>query len=151
MENIWLSYPNIQLVLAGNISGKNDENISNLKGTYPIILISRDKSTIELNALYENALVFVFPSIYEGFGLPVLEAMTCGCPVIASDSTSIPEIVGESQILFKPHDYEELQRQLYRLIEDINLINKMKYEGLERSKLFNWNIVASDTLKTYLN
>jgi glycosyltransferase involved in cell wall biosynthesis len=151
MENIWLGYPNTQLVLAGNLSGKNDENILKLKGSNSIVLISRSKSKLELNSLYQNALVFVFPSIYEGFGLPVLEAMTCGCPVIASNTTSIPEIVGEGQILFNPHDYVELERQLIRVIQDENLINKMKYEGLERSKLFNWNFVASETLKTYLN
>lgn len=151
MESIWPRYPNIQLVLAGNLSGKNDENILKLKGSNPIILISRSKNKLELNSLYQNALVFVFPSIYEGFGLPVLEAMTCGCPVIASNTTSIPEIVGDGQILFNPSDFEELQRQLILVIEDKELNKKMKEDGLSRSKLFNWNKVAKETLNSYLN
>ncbi len=151
MKKIWLDYPNIQLVLAGNLSGKNDENIIRLVDTNSIVLISRRKSIQELNSLYENALVFVFPSIYEGFGLPVLEAMSTGCPVIASNSTSIPEILGDKQITFNPNDSLELQFQLKRVIQDKNLINDMRISGLKRSKLFNWNTVADQTLQIYFN
>ena len=150
MKIFWSNNANMtQLVLAGKPSGRDDEEMNDLTTKYPIIIVSTPKTNLELKCLYENASVFVFPSYYEGFGLPVLEAMSCGCPVIASDSTSIPEIVGNSQILFQPNDHEQLHRQLLRVFQEKDLNNKMRIEGQIRSKLFKWNEVASRTLFVY--
>jgi len=103
----------------------------------------------ELPALYSGALFFVYPSLYEGFGFPVLEAMACGTPVITSNVSSLPEVAGDAAILINPHHVEELAWQMERLFEDKELREELKKKGLERSKSFSWEKTAMKTLEVY--
>ncbi len=92
----------------------------------------------DLPALYSGAAAFAYPSFYEGFGLPPLEAMACGTPVVASASTSIPEVTGGAAILIDPSDTEAIAHALQRLLDDGPLREKMRSAGLERSRTFEW-------------
>jgi glycosyltransferase involved in cell wall biosynthesis len=103
----------------------------------------------ELPVFYNYADVFVYPSLYEGFGLPVLEAMACGCPVVASNVASIPEVLGEAGILVTPTDIDELATAIYRVISDNNLRRQLSQAGLARAALFSWEKTATETLKIY--
>ncbi|MDO8639765.1 MAG: glycosyltransferase family 1 protein [bacterium] len=102
----------------------------------------------ELVSLYKNAVALVVPSLMEGFGLPALEAMACGCLVLASEIDSLKEVCVDSAIYFNPFDENDLENKL-KLI--INLKNKSVYvkKGIERSKLFSWEKMARETLKVY--
>ncbi|MBD2363477.1 glycosyltransferase family 4 protein [Anabaena minutissima FACHB-250] len=104
----------------------------------------------ELVALfYSKADVFVYPSFYEGFGLPVLEAMTLGAPVVASNSSSIPEVAGDAAILIDPQDSMQLAESILKLISDRELRQDLINRGKERAKLFTWERTARETLKAY--
>ncbi len=92
----------------------------------------------DLPFFYNSASVFCFPSIYEGFGLPVLEAMACGCPVVTSNSSSLPEVAGDAALLVNPGNAEEIGEALYRLIVDKQLRNNCINKGLEQVKKFSW-------------
>ncbi len=140
-----------QLVIAGKPSGKDDYILNNLSNRYPVIIISREKTNLELKSLYKNASVFVFPSLYEGFGLPVLEAMSCGCPVIASNTTSIPEIFGSEDFLFEPNDVKSLAKLIKNILSSKELQIKLSQNGIKESLKFSWNKVAKATLNSYLN
>lgn len=100
-------------------------------------------SDAQLRALYERAAVFVFPSFYEGFGLPVLEAMSCGCPVIASDTSSIPEVAGEAAMLIDPNDPAMLARAIATVIGDPDLRRRMREAGLAQARRFTWDRAAA--------
>lgn len=103
----------------------------------------------DLPALYSGALFSVFPSLYEGFGLPVLEAMGCGTPVITSKVSSLPEVVGDAAILVDPMNIEELAWRMEMLCESSDLREELGKKGLERSKLFSWEKTAQKTLEVY--
>lgn len=92
---------------------------------------------------YRGAIGLVLPSRFEGFGLPLVEAMACGCPVIASNRTSIPEVVGSAGVLFDPDDCEALVASMSDLLEKQALRQRLISRGLERSQLYRWNTVAS--------
>ncbi|GIK75402.1 MAG: glycosyl transferase family 1 [Chloroflexota bacterium] len=103
----------------------------------------------DLPMLYSAALAFVFPSHYEGFGLPVLEAMACGAPVACSNVSSLPEVVGEAALLFDPTDRQALVDAMGRLIEDAALRQTLRERGLSRASSFSWQRNAFDTLSIY--
>jgi len=100
-------------------------------------------------ALMKNALCFVFPTFYEGFGLPVLEAMSLGTPIISSNISSIPELVGEAGILINPYKEEELIEALRRIVSDKILRERLSLAGRERAKEFSWQKCAEETIKVY--
>ena len=100
----------------------------------------------ELNDLYNGCELFVFPSLYEGFGLPLLEAMTCGAPVIASNTSSMPDIIGRADALFDPHDEGALTAMLDGLIRDAPRRSVLAEASLERSRDFSWDRVADTML-----
>jgi glycosyltransferase involved in cell wall biosynthesis len=100
----------------------------------------------ELIYLYSAARLFVLPSFYEGFGLPPLEAMACGTPVIVSNVSSLPEVVGDAGILVNPDDVEELTVAMWRVLTDENLRREMYEKGLRRAKTFSWERAARETL-----
>jgi glycosyltransferase involved in cell wall biosynthesis len=109
----------------------------------------------ELIALYNLATAYVFPSLYEGFGLPVLEAMQCGTPVIASNTSSIPEIAGKSKdgtpnaILFNPEEPEDMAEKIDQVLTDPNLQIKLIEKGLSRAKDFSWEKMTKEILALY--
>lgn len=103
----------------------------------------------DLPALYSGAELFVFPSYYEGFGLPPLEAMACGTPVICTNASSLPEVVGDAAIMVTPHDSSELAAAIRRLLADPALRATQRERGLRRTKEFSWHRTAEQTLQIY--
>ena len=104
----------------------------------------------KLEVLYQKALVYVFPSLYEGFGLPPLEAMAKSCPVLSSNVSSMPEILGEAAVYFNPEDGDDFKKQVKLLINDNSLREEMISRGLEHSKKYSWWDCAFKTWKIYL-
>lgn len=103
----------------------------------------------DLPLLYNGASAFVFPSLHEGFGLPVLEAMACGVPVIASAVSSLPEVVGEAGMLYDPNDEEDLSEALQIVLTDTARADDLRARGFERVKQFTWEATARKTLDVY--
>jgi glycosyltransferase involved in cell wall biosynthesis len=100
----------------------------------------------ELKALYKHADGFVFPSFYEGFGLPPLEAMACGCPVIVSQSAALPEICGDAALYCNPKDPKDIASKIRQLLSDPSLQNTLRQKGKERAQQFSWHTCAQETL-----
>lgn len=103
----------------------------------------------DLVALYNAADLFVYPCLYAGFGLPPLEAMACGTPVITSYNSSLPEVVGDAGLFINPYRTEELAKTINNLISDETTRKKLIKKGLKRSKFFNWKNTATKTLEIY--
>jgi glycosyltransferase involved in cell wall biosynthesis len=99
--------------------------------------------------LYRRAIAFVFPSLYEGFGLPVLEAFACGCPAILARASSLPELGGEAAAYFEPKSYDGMKDTMARVTEDEDLRAAMVRKGTERARLFSWDKTAEETKKVY--
>ena len=112
-----------------------------------IIQIDADDSI--LSNLYKKAAAFVYPSKYEGLGLPPLEAMSLGCPVITSNHEAIIEAVGDAAILFNPEEPEDIKDKIEDVLYSNDLKKKLKLLGINRSKLFSWDKCAEETLQVY--
>lgn len=106
-------------------------------------------STEDLLGLYNGAVALVCPSLYEGFGLPPLEAMACGTPVVCSDASSLPEVVGDAGLLVPPLDVAAWAEALARVVADGRLRAELRERGLQRAKMFSWRRAASETLDVY--
>lgn len=139
----------LKLVLAGGVWDKFKKELTNTIGNF-------DQSKIEvlgyvkdeeLPKLYSNAFMFIYPSLYEGFGLPVLEAMKCGCPVITSNVSSLPEVIGQAGIQINPENDEELIEAYEKMYYD-NFFRELCIErGLIRAKSFSWDKCTSELLE----
>jgi len=103
----------------------------------------------DLHAFYRGAHALVFPSLYEGFGLPALEAMSHGTPVVTSNTSSLPEVTGDAAVLVDPTSVEAICQGMRRLLEDENLRAELSRRGLARSQLFSWEATARETLRVY--
>ncbi len=101
----------------------------------------------QLRALYSRAVGFIFPSIYEGFGLPPLEAMACGCPVICSNRASMPEICGDAALYFDPLNEGDINHSINLLLENFSLQDSLRIKGFERVKCFSWKNAAESLLE----
>ena len=101
----------------------------------------------ELRALYEHAACFVYPSFYEGFGLPPLEAMACGCPVIVSNTASLPEVCGDAVLYCDPDNPEDIADKIKQLMNDEALRETLRQKGLARASLFTWEKCTRDTFE----
>jgi glycosyltransferase involved in cell wall biosynthesis len=140
-----------KLVLAGKCAWLYDETLRAIKELElgDAVIVTGYVPESDLPALYSGALCFVYPSYFEGFGLPPLEAMQCGAPVIVGDQTSLPEVVGTAGILVDPFEVDALAAALERVVSDSNLRAELSVQGLARAKLFNWQETARQTLAVY--
>ena len=103
----------------------------------------------DLTALYTGALCFAYPSFFEGFGIPLLEAMRCGTPTITSDRTCFPEVVGDASLIIDPFDEQSIADGLWRMVSDAALREQLRSRGFVRCKLFDWRQTARLTLEVY--
>src|ERR1700730_14004433 len=113
------------------------------------IQVRSDVRNNELVALYNRAEALVFPSLYEGFGLPVLEAMACGCPVLCSNVTSLPEVAGKAALFVQRRDEEAIAEAMRRIVEDDNLRQSLAQKGVQRAALFDWRKTVAETVLVY--
>ena len=104
----------------------------------------------ELSAIYSRARALVYPSLYEGFGIPLLEAFTCGCPAAASNSSSLPEVGGDACLYFDPGNAGEMAEKIGALVEDGKLRDSLVEKGHLQARKFSWHITAAETKKVYL-
>jgi glycosyltransferase involved in cell wall biosynthesis len=140
-----------QLVLAGAKSFKSEEifdEIKDLKLNKQIKYLGYITHNQKIE-LMKKATCFTFPSSYEGFGLPVLEAMVLGTPVITSDISSLPEVAGKAALLVNPEKEQEIAKALKKLLSDKKLQARLTKSGLEQAKKFSWDKCAQETIKVY--
>ncbi|GCE17745.1 glycosyltransferase family 4 protein [Dictyobacter kobayashii] len=146
--------PDLQLLIAGN----PDKNKGSLfPDPRPVAadlgmsgqIIYRFIEEEDKPALYSGAGVFVFPSLYEGFGLDPLEAMSCGAPVVCSNRTSLPEVVGDAAISVDPEDTKALVDAMYHVLTDEELRSDLRARSLQQAKRFHWHKAAQQTLAVY--
>jgi glycosyltransferase involved in cell wall biosynthesis len=156
-EMVHQKIPEAELVIVGNIrehfSSQFHSALKDVMSRNQGIKISlcgylTDK---ELISLYSSAAVFVYPSLYEGFGLPVLEAMAQGCPVIASNVASLPEVVGDAAVLIDPFNTNDLAKAITHILTDDELKTKMSVKGIDQAKLFSWDKAAKRYLEVFEN
>ena len=103
----------------------------------------------DLPALYNGADLFMFPSLYEGFGLPVLEAMACGTPVVTSNSSSLPEVAGDAALLVDPYDVDAIAGAMQRVLAKPDLAGEMREKGLANAAQYTWERTARETIAVY--
>jgi glycosyltransferase involved in cell wall biosynthesis len=140
-----------QLVLVGKRAWLYDATLRAIAecGIADLTVLTGYVTEADLPALYTGALCFVYPSYFEGFGLPPLEAMQCGAPVIVGNRTSLPEVVGRAGLLVDPFDADALAQAIARLIDDSTLRARLRAHGLERARRFSWHETARLTLQVY--
>ena len=139
---------NFHLVIAGSWDNRYFE-AKQLAGGNDRIHFLGPISDADLPALYSGALAFAFISEYEGFGLPPLEAMACGAPVIASNTSSLPEVIGDAGLLIDPHDAGAITTALERIVSDSALQSDLRQRSLDRAAQFSWEQTARLTLDAY--
>ncbi len=141
----------LKLLIAGRRGWKTDEIFDYMKRSEVGDKIHYLGYVLDdaLPALYKASDLFVYPSLYEGFGLPPLEAMACGTPVITSNTSSLPEVVGDAGIMVDPYDVKGLGEAMCEVLESDTLQRRMRRKGLERAKKFSWEKTARETVETY--
>lgn len=138
------------VVLVGDLRRRQD--VRDRVGTLGIAAQTKFAGVVDdaqLVSLYQHARVFVFPSRYEGFGFPVLEAMACGCPVITSQASSLPEVVGDAALLADPSDSKGFMQHLEEVLSDEGLRRMLREKGLVRAAQFSWERTARETVRVY--
>jgi glycosyltransferase involved in cell wall biosynthesis len=150
-EQIVTRDPGIALVLVGKRGWLDGPIFSRLErlALRGGVRVLEDVPREQLPALYSAAAAFVFPSLYEGFGLPVLEAMACGTPVVAADVASLPEVLGTAGMLVRPDDSAALAEAVLRVLGDATFAGELVARGISRSQEFTWSRAAQLTLQTY--
>jgi glycosyltransferase involved in cell wall biosynthesis len=140
---------NLSVVIVGSKNSKvfSNQELTESDGVNWVGYVSDE----ELKALYEHAAGFIFPSLYEGFGLPPLEAMALGCPVIVSSRGSIPEVCGDAGLYFDPLHPQEAAARLVEIMSDRELGRQLSTKAREHSAFFSWNKCAKDTVSIIMN
>lgn len=144
-------HPEVELV----IGGKRQWQVGEIDATFERLALHEHVrftgylDDADLPALYSAAAAFVFPSLYEGFGLPPLEAMACGAPVITSNVSSLPEVVGDAALLADPRSIDELTDAICRVLDDPTLAQTLRRRGQARAQHFTWSRAARETLAVY--
>lgn len=143
-----LKLKDIKLVIVGaeNKIFSNNE-LKELIESNENIIFTGYVSDEHLAGLYINAKLFVYPSLYEGFGIPPLEAMSCNCPVIASDTSSLPEVCADAAYYISPHSVENITKGIFEVINDEKIQNELKEKGQNRIKMFDWKKSAKSYQK----
>ncbi len=147
-------FPELLLVKVG-VAGRTREyrqetmrKLDSLRIDQAVIFVEY-VSELDLAYYYSSAALLAYPSLYEGFGFPPLEAMACGCPVVTSDTSSLPEVVGEAGIMFNPYDTDSLVEAMRKVLTDSELRDDMVRKGLEQAKKFSWEKAAKETQEVY--
>jgi glycosyltransferase involved in cell wall biosynthesis len=141
---------NIDLVLAGEIDVDPKYNVKELVRKLNIeenVILARYVTDKEKIVLYTNSLALLFPSLYEGFGLPVLEAQSLGVPVLTSNVSALPEVAGDAALYVNPYDIQDIAQGIEKLARDGNLCQELIEKGFENIKRFSWEKTAKETLK----
>ena len=141
-----------KLVILARKHWRSEETLSLIKRyrlKSEVLLIEELVSSDDLVRFLNAAELFVFPSLFEGFGLPLVEAMACGTPTIASDSTSIPEVVGDAALLMNPRDPKSIASAIERMLSDQALRNDFSRKALARSLMFSWRKTTQQLLELY--
>lgn len=141
--------PSIQLLIAGGRGWLYDDIYTEAAKHPGRVRLMGFVDEADLPALYRGAALFVFPSLYEGFGLPVLEAMACGVAVICADGSSLPEVAGEAALLVDPYDEDGLAKAMAQVLEDEELRREMAGRGLEQATRFTWDRSARQLLAAF--
>lgn len=146
---VFKSHEDLHLLCAGGgeFLGPEVEVIRKMNIAHRVHIYPANDTT--LLQLYKNAYAFVFPSLYEGFGIPILEAFSCGCPAVLSNSSSLPEVGGDAALYFDPVDRISLIHAIERILSDERLRDEMKIRGFERARLFTWEKTAAMTKEIY--
>jgi len=131
----------------GNFSDSEKELMRVMDMSSRVHIFPADDATLPY--LYKNAYAFIFPSLYEGFGIPVLEAFSCSCPTVLSNTSSLPEVGGDAALYFDPVDSASMINVIEKILSDENLREDLITKGRSRSKLFSWEKTASMTKKVY--
>jgi len=141
----------VELVLAGGMDAQSARQFEAIAAQQPATRLRRLGyiADADIPALYSMAALFCYPSLAEGFGLQALEAMACGCPVVSSDRTSLPEVIGDAGLLADPESPEALGHQISRVLEDPALAERLRVAGLARAAEFSWERCARETLDVY--
>jgi len=147
-------FPELLLVKVG-VAGRTREyregimrKLDSLRIAQAVIFVEY-ASELDLAYYYSSAALLAYPSLYEGFGFPPLEAMACGCPVVTSDTSSLPEVVGEVGIMVNPYDTDSLVEAMRKVLTDSELRDNMVRKGLEQAKKFSWEKAARETEEVY--
>lgn len=153
MTVIHKTLPDFKLVITGKKGWLFDQIFREARNLYleNKIIFTGYVTDEELVHLYKNAFCFVLPSLYEGFGIPILEAMSFGCPVISSFSSSLTEVGKEAALYFDPTNHVELSDKVIQLERDKKLRTDLIKKGAQRIKQFSWDLCAKETLKVLMN
>lgn len=144
-------FPELKLV----INGKRQWRLAEFNATFEQlqldgqVIFTGYVADADLPSLYTGASLFVFPSLYEGFGLPVLEAMACGTPVVASNASALPEVLGEAALLVDPFDVKAIAQAIEKGLSDEKLRAELRQRGLEQAAKYTWQQTAHETLAAY--
>ncbi len=147
-------FPELRLVKVGapgrskQLRSETLKKLSSLGITEDVTFVDYISES-KLAYYYSSASLLAYPSLYEGFGLPPLEAMACGCPVVTANTSSLPEVVGEAGIMVNPYDTSSLVQAMRRVLTDDKLRDNMVRKGLEQSKKFSWEKTAELTQQVY--
>jgi glycosyltransferase involved in cell wall biosynthesis len=138
----------IELIIAGNLGWKMDKDFKFIKDAAGVKLIGYVEEQ-DLAPLYTGAVAFCYPSFYEGFGLPLLEAMACGTPVVFGNNSSMPEVVGDAGLGCDSNSPKDIMIQLHKICTNNDLRSKLSRESIKRSRQFSWAKCAKETFKVY--
>ncbi|GAG07760.1 unnamed protein product, partial [marine sediment metagenome] len=141
--------PSLQLLIAGGRGWLCQDILAEAGKHTDRVRILGFVDEADLPALYRSAVLFVFPSLYEGFGLPVLEAMACGVPVVCSNASALPEVAGDAALLVDPLDTGGLAKAMARVLEDTDLRREMIARGLAQAARFTWEQAARQLLDVF--
>ena len=149
IANLQSLIPNLQLVIAGGRGWMFEEVFQTVEhlGLQERVIFPSFFSDEDLPALYAGATLFVYPSLYEGFGLPIAEAMSCGVPIVSSNASSLPEVGGDAVIYFDPRNVDAMADAMQRVLSDESLRKDLRARGIEQAKRFSWDKAARKLLE----